>query len=210
MTNNPWPISKTTDEELVSRILRHNREALGELFRRYHQRFYNLAYRFLGDAYLADDLTSEIFLRIHKYLKSYNKSQSFRPWAYKIATNVCLTFKVKNSRLRQLGLRSHLGEGGGFVRQAKLKDEEGKEVLLEIADEKVDLVKETERGEVAERVQKALNKLPEKYRLVLYLYYFEDLKYKEIAEDLELPINTVKTHLKRGKEMLKRDLADLI
>jgi RNA polymerase sigma-70 factor (ECF subfamily) len=191
-----------TDEELVTKIVKHDREALGELFRRYHQRFYNLAYRFLGDYFLADDLTSEIFLRIYKYLKSYNVNQKFKPWAYKIATNTCLTFKVKNSRLP---LRI-----GGFVGQAKLRNEDGREEPLEFPDNKVDLVRETEKNEVAERVQKALARLPEKYRLALYLYYFEDLKYEEIAEDLELPINTVRTHLKRGKEMLKKDLADLI
>jgi len=195
-------LTNFSDEELAIKVLKKNREALGELFRRYHKRFYNLAYRFLGDAYLADDLTSEIFLRIYKYLKSYNVNQKFRPWAYKLATNTCLTFKVKSSRLP---LRI-----GGFAGQAKLKNEDGEEEPLETPDEKVDLVREIERNEVAERVQEALDKLPEKYRLALYLYYFEDLKYEEIAEDLELPLNTVRTHLKRGKEMLKKDLADLI
>jgi RNA polymerase sigma-70 factor (ECF subfamily) len=198
MTRNQWPMSKMTDEELAARVLKKDREALGELFRRYHQRFYNLAYRFLGDAYLADDLTSEIFLRIYKYLKSYNPKAQFKPWAYKVATNACLTFKVQSSKLKVKSYNS------------KFKNGEDNEVEAEIKDEKVDLAKEAERNELAERVQGALQKLPEKYRLALYLYYFDDLKYEEIAEDLELPINTVRTHLKRGKEMLRKDLADLI
>ncbi len=126
-------------------------------------------------------------------------TEKFRPWAFKVATNTCLTFKVKNSRLRR-----------GFVGQAKLKNEDGEEEPLEFPDDKVDLVRETEKNEIARRVQKALQKLPEKYRLALYLYYFEDLKYEEIAEDLGLPINTVRTQIKRGKEKMKEELRDLI
>jgi RNA polymerase sigma-70 factor (ECF subfamily) len=195
-------LTNFSDEELAIKVLKKNREALGELFRRYHKPFFNLAYRFLGDYYLADDLTSEIFLRIYKYLKSFDRKALFKPWAYKVATNACLTFKVKSSRFPF--------RIGGFVGQAKLKNEDGEEEPLEFPDNKVDLVRETEKNEVAERVQRALNKLPEKYRLALYLYYFEDLKYEEIAGDLGLPLNTVRTHLKRGKEMLKKDLVDLI
>lgn len=185
-------LKSASDEELAERVLQKDREALGELFRRYHKRFYRLAFRFLGDAYLADDLTSEIFLRIYKYLKSFDPQAQFKPWAYKIATNTCLTYKSKR-------------------KESRIKTQEDEETgEPEAVDEKVDLIAETQKNETAERVQQALNKLPEKYRLVLYLYYFEDLKYEEIASSLELPLNTVRTHLKRGKEMLKKDLADLI
>jgi len=91
----------------------------------------------------------------------------------------------------------------------KVDDDQG-EYESEVADDKVDLVKETVRNEVSERVQKALMRLPDKYRLALYLYYFEDLKYEEITEDLNLPVNTVRTHIKRGKEKMKEELRDLI
>ncbi len=194
-------MSSLPDEELVAKILKHDREALGELFRRYQKPFFNLAYRFLGDRFLADDLVSEIFLRIYKYLKSYNVTQRFRPWAFKVATNTCLTFKVKNSKLKVQNYNSKLKVGEG----------EDQTTLMEtISDAKVDLAAEVERNEVARRVQKALQKLPEKYRLALYLYYFEDLKYEEVAADLNLPINTIRTHIRRGKEKMQAELKDLI
>lgn len=183
-----------SDEELVEKILVKDREALGELFRRYHKSFFNLAYRFSGDYFLADDLTSEIFLRIYRYLKTFDRNKaSFRTWGYKIATNTCLTFKIKSSKIK-----------------VKRSPDPSGLSEVEVEDEKVNLEKGLEKNEISGKVQKALRQLPEKYRLALYLYYFEDLKYKEVAESLNLPVNTVRTHIKRGKEMLKKQLADLI
>jgi len=189
----------SSDEKLVEMVLRHDREALGELFKRYQKPFFNLAFRFSGDYYQADDLVSEIFLRIYKYLKTFRKDAKFRFWALKIATNTCLTYSVKNSKLK---IKKY---------DPKIQEEEQSESQEpEITDERVNVEKEVEKGEIAERVQEALQKLPEKYRLAIFLYYFEGLKYEEIAEDLELPVNTIRTHIKRGKEKMKEELRDLI
>lgn len=181
---------------MVEKALGRDKEALGELFRRYQKSFFNLAYRFLGDYYLADDLTSEIFLRIYKYLKKFDRNLRFKSWAFKIATNTCLTFKAKNLKLKTKNFNLKLKAEGEQVEQ------EGREV--ELADTRVDLVKETEKNEISERVQKALQLLPEKYRLALYLYYFEDLRYEEVANDLGLPVNTVRTHKSRPYPLLSR------
>jgi len=187
------------DEELVLKILKKDKEALGELFCRYHKAFFNLSYRFLGDYRLAEDLTSEIFLRIYKYLRAFDKKAKFRPWAFKVATNVCLTYKKQNSKIKIQKSK------------IKIKDDEDIEYKEElIPDPEVDLFEEVQKNEVSQRVQASLMKLPEKYRIALYLYFFEDLKYEEIAEDLNLPVNTVRTHIKRGKERMKEELKDLI
>jgi RNA polymerase sigma-70 factor (ECF subfamily) len=194
-------MSSLTDEKLVARALKHDRTALGELFERYHKLFFNLAYRFCGDYYQADDLTSEIFLRVYRYLKSFDQKKKFRSWSYKVAANTCLTYQAKKARRKEQGLSSKLGFEG-----------EGEAIALEevLADTKVDLVRQAEVGEIETRVQGALNSLPKKSRLTLYLYYFEDLKYEEIAVSLGLPLNTVRTQIRRGKERLKKELADLI
>ena len=152
----------------------------------------------------AEDLTREILWRIYYNLKSFDAKRPFKPWGFKVAVNVCLTYSVQSSRLRP-------AESAGFGGQTKFKNKEGEDDQeVEFKDEKVDLVKETERNEVSERVQAALMKLPAKYRLALYLHYFEGLKYEEIAEDINLPVNTVRTHIKRGKEKMKQELEDLI
>ena len=192
--------SSLPDEELVTKALKHDKEALGELFRRYYKRFFNLAYRFSGDYYQADDLTSEIFLRICRYLKTFDRNKaSFKTWAYKVATNTCLTYKIQNSKFKIQNFSS------------KLKvNEEGEVEEFEVADPKMDLVQETIGNEISQRVQKALNALEDKFRLAVYLFYFEDLKYEEIARALNLPINTVRTNLRRGKMKMQAELKDLI
>ncbi|MGI5826383.1 MAG: RNA polymerase sigma factor [Patescibacteria group bacterium] len=195
-------LAALTDEDLAIKALKNDKLALGELFKRYHKRFFNLAYRFSGDYYAADDLTSEIFLRIYRYLRSFDRAKaSFKTWGYKIAANVCLTFQSQKVKVKIQKLNT------------KLKNEDGEETeTLEdmIPDPKVDLLKEVEINEIGQRIQKALGELPKKPRLSLYFFYFEDLKYEEIAVTLELPINTVRTHIRRGKEKLKIELKDLI
>lgn len=182
--------SSLSDEILVERALKRGKEALGELFRRYQKPFFNLAYRFSGDYYLAEDLTSEIFWRIYRYMRTFNSRKAkFRTWAFRVGTNTCLTYKAQSHDLRLGG-----------------NEEEKPEA--EIADQKIDLIKEAESNELGEKVQKALLKLPEKYRLAIYLYYFQDLSYNEVAETLNIPVNTVRTHLKRGKERMKEELKD--
>ena len=200
--------SSISDEKLVAKVLKRDWEALRELFKRYQKPFFNLAYRFCGDSFVAEDLTSEILWRIYGNLKSFDSKRRFKPWGFKIATNTCLTFVVKSVKLKRPASRNSFGIKN---QNLKRRTDGGQGVLEdEIMDEKVDLVKETVRNEVSERVQKALMRLPDKYRLALYLYYFEDLKYEEIAEDLNLPVNTVRTHIKRGKEKMKEELKDLI
>jgi len=190
--------SSLTDEELAVRAQR-SKEAFGELFRRYYKRFFNLAYRFCGDSFAADDLTSEIFLRINRYLKSFKQNLSFKTWAYKVATNTCLTYKVKSAKFKVQSFSS------------KLKiDEDGEVREFEVEDEKINLVQEVINNNISSRVQKALGELPQKPRLALYLFYFEDLKYEEIAQILKMPVNTVRTNLRRGRIKLQEELRDLI
>ncbi len=185
------------DEKLVGDVLKYNWEALRELFRRYQRPFFNLAFRFTGDRYAAEDLTSEILWRIYGYLKTFDQSKKFKPWAYKVATNTCLTYVSKELSIKKQVLR------------IEEESEDGKKLEDDLEDKKANLIEETQKNEISERVQKALMKLPKKYRLALYLFYFEELKYEEIANTLDLPVNTVRTHLKRGKEKMKMELTDL-
>lgn len=193
-------LSSLSDEELALKA-QSDKEALGELFRRYHKRFFNLAYRFCGDFFTAEDLTSEIFWRIYRYLKTFDQTKaSFKTWGYKIAVNTCLTFRNQKAKIKTQNINK------------KLVGEDGEEENLAetIPDPKVDLMREVEKNEVSQRIQKALNTLEEKFRLTLFLFYFEDLKYEEIAEILKMPVNTVRTNLRRGKIRMRKELQDLV
>lgn len=173
--------------------LKRDWEALEEIFKRYQKPFYNLSYRFSGNIDTAHDLTSEILWRIYYNLRTFDQKKVFKPWAYKVATNVCLTYVKKEKSNRTVNNKTG----------------EDEELIELIPDYKTDLMHEAIKNDISQRVQSVLMKLPHKYRISLYLYYFEDLKYDEISQNLDLPINTVRTHIKRGKERLKKDLKDL-
>lgn len=186
-----------TDEELVDKILKRDFGALGELFKRYEQSFYRLAYRFTGDHFSADDLASEIFLRIYRYLPSFDRNKNFRFWAMKVASNACLDFVKDAQKSKTWRLAAEEETFSSKIPEEKLEDKN------------VNIQKDYEKKELEERVQMAMLQLPEKYRLVLYFYFWEDLSYDEIAKLTGEPLNTVRTHIKRGKKKLEKDLADL-
>ncbi len=188
-----------SDEELAKKILKRDFEALGELFKRYERSFYNLAYRYTGDHYAADDLASEIFLRIYRYLPSFRIGGQFKPWAMKVASNTCLDFVRSAKVQRSKGTKLTRVDGETEI-----------ETEIEWEDKKVNIEKDYDKKEIEKRVQEELLKLPDKYRLALYFYFWEDLSYDEIAKIMGLPLNTVRTHIKRGKERLEKALDDIL
>ncbi len=176
-----------TDESLASDALTQN-SSFEELVRRYQNRIYSLAYRMTGDNVEAYDLTQEAFLRCYAALPSFNTSLRFAPWLYRIATNLCINF-LQSSRVKR---------GGADPELALQVPDRGK-LPESIYEEK----------EQRQRIHTAILALPAKYRAVVILRHLQDKSYDEIATILDLPLNTVRTHLFRAREMLRRRLYEL-
>jgi len=172
------------DEVLAAEALDHG-EAFEELVRRYQNRIYSLAYRMTGDNVEAYDLTQEAFLRCYAALPSFNTELRFAPWLYRIATNLCINF-LQSSRVRR---------GGADPAIAMQMPDRGKQPdsLYEEKEQRL-------------RIHAAILNLPAKYRAVVILRHMQDKTYEEIANVLELPLNTVRTHLFRARELLRRRL----
>jgi RNA polymerase sigma-70 factor, ECF subfamily len=173
-----------SDEELARQALIEG-QAFEVLVRRYQNRIYSLAYRMTGDNVEAYDLTQEAFLRCYAALPSFNPSLRFAPWLYRIATNLCINF-LQSSRVRK---------GGADPELALQMPDRGKlpDSLYEEKEQRL-------------RIHAAILNLPAKYRAVVILRHMQDKTYEEIATILELPLNTVRTHLFRAREMLRRRL----
>jgi RNA polymerase sigma-70 factor, ECF subfamily len=173
-----------SDESLAQRAVA-DREAFAELVRRYADRIFNLAYRMTGDRSEAEDMAQDTFLRAYRGLPGFKPGHAFGAWLYRIAINVCLTHR------RQQGtIIERLPEDG--------------ETILDMSASVDDLA---ERRETQVAVQQAILSLPPMYRAVIVLYHLEGRPYDEIADLLDLPINTVRTHLHRGRAMLRERLA---
>lgn len=171
-----------SDEALAQRALT-DRDAFSELVSRYADRIFNLAYRMTGNRTEAEDMAQDAFLRAYRGLASFKPGNPFGAWLYRIAVNVCLSQRRQNNPA------------------AEPIDES------EAADPAPAVDDVAERREVQATVQQAILSLPPNYRAVVILYHLEDRSYEDIATMLDLPINTVRTHLHRGRAMLRERLA---
>ncbi|MBE1556114.1 RNA polymerase sigma factor [Sporosarcina limicola] len=166
------------DEEYMRQLSLGNESALDSLVFLYHKPLHGYVYRLLLDEKLAEDIIQETFIKIYKQGKRGDIPDKFKPWIYKIATNLCKDYWKKASTQRE-----------------KLTDQyEGGHVQVHHI---IDL--QIERKWMIE----ALNQLTIEYRMVLYLRFYQDLKYSEIALALDIPINTVKTRITRGLQRLE-------
>lgn len=157
--------------------------AFDTLVFRYHQSLYGYVYRLLQDEKLAEDIVQETFLKIYQQGKKGFVPEQFKPWMYKIATNCCKDYWKKASTQRESFLNEQM---------------EAKGQVHHIIDRQI------ERQWMVD----SLSQLPLDYRTVLYLRFYQDLTYAEIAVTLDIPVNTVKTWIARGLQRLKKVLVE--
>ncbi len=179
---------KATDEALAVRARDGNHDAFAELVRRYQQGVVNLAYRLVGDWDTALDLSQEIFLRVYQNLHRFDARRPFKPWLYRLATNYCYDY------LRRRGRRDRAFTTTALAPTLPISDEGANPETLAL------------QGEIHRAVEEVLASLPPRYRAAAVLRYLEGLSYQEIAEALDMPLGTVKTHLHRAREQMRAAL----
>lgn len=169
--------------DLVSRAKHGDRQALAQLIARTQARVYNLAYRLLGSVQEAEDLTQEVFIKAWRALPNFRGESKFTTWLHSIAINA---FRNRRRKLHQQV-------------EVPLEHEDLDEPFL-IAPE--DLAQSVIENDERSRLWGLVARLPEKYRLVLTLFYQQQLSYQEIAQTLALPLGTVKAYLNRARQAL--------
>ncbi|HYW55285.1 MAG TPA: sigma-70 family RNA polymerase sigma factor [Dongiaceae bacterium] len=169
------------DQALIAAALAGRSEAFGELVRRYERAVYNLAVRTLRDRTEAEDATQEAFFKAYRALGSFRPGAKFSTWIFTICYRGCCDRLAKRKRL------------SGDELPDRADPSAGPAVLAERSDE-------------AQRLRAAIDALPDKYRAVITLYHLQGKQYEEIATVLNLPLGTVKTHLFRAKEQLRKVL----
>lgn len=182
------------DASLVQRTLRGETAAFNTLVVRYQRHVYNLAYRMIGNADDAGDLVQETFLRAYGALASFRQDASFLTWLYKITSNLCIDLMRSRRAKNALSLDAELEDGrepAAFERETSPE-----EIVV--------------RGAVGDIVHRAVMNLPERYRRVVVMRHLQAMSIEEIADTLNLPSGTVKTHLFRAREMLRDRLRPVL
>jgi RNA polymerase sigma-70 factor (ECF subfamily) len=179
-------LGAVTDEELLSRYRdQGNSEDFDALVHRYEHELFRYLARYLGDPNLADDVFQNTFLQVHLKRALYQDGRPVRPWLYAIATHQAVDALRKAGRHPTLSLDQRVESG---------ESDPSSLVELLVSDVPGPL-SELQGAERRDWIRDSVAKLPEALRQTLILAYYQDLKYREIAEILKIPVGTVKSRL---------------
>lgn len=179
-----------SDEALMARVKAGDQEAFAALVRRYEQPLFNYACKMLGNRADAEDVFQETFLRIHLHGNRFWSNAPFRPWLYRIATNLCkdrLRYRKRRPETPVSSLRKDDG-GSDPVEQWESNAARPDEIAL--------------ARETAERMEAALAALSVKHRAVFLMAHQEGLSYAEIGRALRIPVGTVKSRMNKAVALL--------
>lgn len=194
----PGERGEATDEMLMVRYQRGDREAFAELVRRYERPIYNFVLRQLRHAALAEDLTQDTFLRVVQKAGEFKHEARFSTWIYTIARNLCI------DQHRKLGHRRHAS-----LDQPKPGDDQ-RPLVEAVADPhpRSSVERTAVGGEVASSIIAAVESLPDEQREVFLLRELANLPFRDIAEVTGVGENTVKSRMRYALERLQQALAD--
>lgn len=177
------------DFHLVQKALNGDQRAYADLMQRYKDAIYFMALKMVNNKEDAMDLTVETFGKAFEKLEKYQPSHAFSTWLFRVATNNCIDF-IRKKKLNTLSLNGML-------------DDDGEERSLQI---KADVLNPEEtwiKNQQTQELKTLIESLPPRYYKLITLRYFDELAYDEIAEQLDLPIGTVKGQLFKARNLLQ-------
>lgn len=184
-------MANLADKQLVNKYRHRDGKSLEILIKRYLNSVYRFVYTYVHNAQEAEDITQETFLKMWRNIKKYDSKKHFKTWLFTIAKNTALDFMKKKKTIPFSQFENN--EGHNFLTES-------------LADPSSLIEQKTESFDILRFVQKRIEKLMPKYRLVLSFYYGENLNFREIAGKLNEPLNTVKSRHRRALIQLKESL----
>ena len=190
MQNNIQDIEarKIEDWQMVVEIMNGNQLAFAKLQKRYQRIIASLIRRMIKDEADVEDLTQETFIKAYRRISTFQQGFTFSSWLYKIASNNCIDF-IRKKKLAAISINQSY-------------DSEDSEKQFDIEDKTATpdaLIVSKERKI---KLEEAIAKLPEKYRVIIKLRHEDDLDYQQISEVLDIPLGTVKANLFRARKLL--------
>jgi len=167
---------------LIERCRTGDDIAFGELVERYKHLVYGMVWRLTSDRTQTDDLAQEVFLKVYRGLPYFRGEARLSTWIFRIVSNVCSEARGRRS--------AEIPDSPAILERGS---PDGAFADLELRD----------------RLDKAIAKLPDQYRFLIAAHYLKGVQYDALAEALEIPIGTVKTHLHRAKRRLRELLNDV-
>ncbi|MCY4001020.1 MAG: sigma-70 family RNA polymerase sigma factor [Bacteroidetes bacterium] len=186
--------SSLKDQDLVSRALNGDQSGYSLLVKKYQKGLHLHIKRTIGDFSGIEDLVQEAFMKAFKALDSYSTNYAFSTWLYKIASNHAIDYKRKK-RLATISLDTPISTKDG-------------EIQHEISDDTYRPDQSIEGGQRTTIIQDVIDQLPPKYNRVIVMRHQQEKTYEEIAQELDLPLGTVKAHIFRARRLMYLHLKD--
>jgi RNA polymerase sigma-70 factor (ECF subfamily) len=177
-------LTTATDEAIATRVQAGEGELFGILMERYEQKLLRYGRRFLSERDDIQDIVQEVFIKAYQNINGFDVSRRFSPWIYRIAHNAYVNAIKKKSRMPIT-----LFDFDTLVSHTVYEDP---------------VEHERDREYIKQMIETCLASVPDKYKELLVLRYYEDMEYKEIADVLEVPMGTVSVRLMRARESLKK------
>ncbi len=175
----------TCDRELIVRLQAGSLDALGELYDHHQNLVYRTALMITCDPDVASDLLQDVFLRLHRFSDHIDPARPLEPWLYRMTANLSYTWVKRSHRwLPSLEEVAEwlVGSRRNFTYESQDTNDDW------------------------QLIEQAIMELPAAQRIVVILYYVNDLSLQEISEILDVPVGTVKSRLYYGREVIKKEL----
>jgi RNA polymerase sigma-70 factor (ECF subfamily) len=184
-------MEERSEGQLIADYLKGDEKSLEILIQQYLKPIFSFVYRYVGNAPDAEDLTQEVFVRVWKNIKKFDQARSFKAWIFNIAKNASIDHIKKKKA----------------IPFSRFENAEGENIVTDtLTDKSPSPLQNAERQDMVRLLTEAVDKLSEKYRLVLRLHYNSQLTFQEIADNLGESIDTVKSRHRRAVIELKKTL----
>ncbi|MEN8156232.1 MAG: sigma-70 family RNA polymerase sigma factor [Bacteroidota bacterium] len=187
--NSNLSLKARQDMELVEKARKGDQPAYAELLGRYRDAIYFMLLKMVNSPVDAEDLTIEAFGKAFKNIDQYTPNFAFSTWLFKIATNNCIDF-IRKKRASHVSLDQTIDGEDSLAPSSMIQSDTPDPESNMINQQKI------------KHMREVVSRLKPRYRTLVELRYFKEYSYDEIAEELDIPIGTVKAQLFRARELL--------
>ena len=191
-------LDQLSDEELMEAYREGNSRAFECLLRRHQRAVFNFIYRHVGVESVAEEMLQEVFLRIIKGTSSYKRTAKFTTWLYTIARNLCVDQSRRAKHRQTVSLDQPVGRG----------DSQGARLGDMVANGGPSVDRQAIGRQLQQRLEHAIEVLSDEQREVFLMREYAGLPFKEIAEIMDCPENTVKSRMRYALDRLRQELEE--
>ena len=188
---------RDADWQLVERVQRGDKRAFDLLVAKYQRKLFRLLSRLIRDPAEIEDVAQEAFIKAYRALPNFRGESAFYTWLYRIAINTAKNYLVAQGRRAPTQTETDIEDAENFDDGDSLRTEDTPDRML--------LSKQ-----VAEAVNRAIERLPQELRTAIVLRELEGLSYDEIAASMNCPIGTVRSRIFRAREAVAEELRPIL